>query len=233
MHIFRLLLISLLACAFSVQAGLPDYQAFPAKGERLLLWVASERGRAELEEQAARKLAAQDVEVWSIDLASAYFLPHLPSSMDEVPLQDLADWLHAAQTSGKQVTVYAVARAAAPLLRAAARLDPAQRRRLCVLLMYPNLYTQAEPLAEPDYIEVGTLSGLRVRVLQPRRSAATPWLPGLLDHLALQGATVSRVILENLRESYWARETPTEFEVAESQRMDAMMLRELNTWGCK
>ena len=233
MHFFRFLLISLLACAFSAQAGLPDYQAFPATGERLLLWVASERGRAEPEEQAARKLAAQGVEVWSLDLANAYFLPQLPSSMDEVPVQDLADWLRAAQTSGKQVTVYAVARAAAPLLRATARLDPAQRSRLCVLLMYPNLYTQAEPLAEPDYLDVGALSGLRVRVLQPRRSAATPWLPGLLDHLALHGAAVSRVILENLRESYWARETPTEFEVAESQRMDAMMLRELNTWECK
>lgn len=232
MHFFKLLMVTLWVCAFGAQAGLPDYQAFPAKGERLLLWVASERGRADPELQAARKLAAQGVEVWSLDLVNAYFLPQLPSSMDEVPAQDLADWLRAAQASGKQVAVYAVARAAAPVLQAAARLDPAQRSRLCVLLMYPNLYTQAEALAEPDYLDVGALSGLRVRVLQPRRSAATPWLPGLLDHLALHGASVSRVILENLRESYWARETPTEFEVAESQRMDAMLLRELNAWGC-
>jgi hypothetical protein len=44
---------------------------------------------------------------------------------------------------------------------------------------------------------------------------------------------VSQVILENLREGYWMRETPTEFEMAESRRMDAMLLRELNDWGCK
>ena len=99
--------------------------------------------------------------------------------------------------------------------------------------MYPNLYTVAEPLAEPDYLDVGSLSGLRVRVLQPRRSAATPWLPGLLDHLTQRGATVSQVILENLREGYWVRETPTEFEMAESRRMDDMLLRELDTWKCK
>jgi hypothetical protein len=54
-----------------------------------------------------------------------------------------------------------------------------------------------------------------------------------LDHLSKQGAATSHVILENLREGWWARETPTEFEIAESRRMDAMLLRELNNWGCK
>lgn len=233
MRFSRFLLLIVWACAFGARAELPDYQTFPAAGTQRLLWVASERGLAEPEVQAARKLAAQGVEVWSLDLVSAYFLPQLPSSMDDVPLQDLAGWLHAAQADGKRVTVYAVARAAAPVLRAAALLEPAQRARVRVLLMYPNLYTVAEPLAEPDYLDVGALSGLRVRVLQPRRSAATPWLPGLLDHLALHGATVSHAMLENLREAYWARETPTEFEVAEGQRMDATLLRELNAWGCK
>ncbi|HWR75581.1 MAG TPA: hypothetical protein VN283_00050 [Thiobacillus sp.] len=233
MRFFRFLLLSGWACAFAVRADLPDFQAFPATGQQLLLWVASERGRTEPELQAAQQLAAQGVEVWSLDLVNAYFLPQLPGSMDAVPLQELADWLRAAQASGKRVIVVAVARAAAPVLRAAALLEPAERQRLCVMLMYPNLYTVAEPLAAPDYLDPGTLTGLSVRVLQPRRSAATPWLPGLLDHLARHGATVSQGMLENLREGYWARETPTEFEIAESRRMDAMLLRELNTWGCK
>lgn len=233
MRFFRLLLLSAWACSFAVRAAVPDHQVFPAQGPQLLLWVASERGRAEPEVHAAQQLAAQGVETWSLDLVAAYFLPQLPSSMDAVPPQDLADWLRVAQASGKRVVVYAVARAAVPVLRAAAMLEPAERERLCVMLMYPNLYTVAEPLAEPDFLVPGSLSGLRVRVLQPRRSAATPWLPGLLDHLAKQGAAASHVVLENLREGYWARETPTEFEIAESRRMDAMLLRELNHWGCK
>ena len=212
---------------------MPDYQTFPAAGPRLLLWVASERGRSEPELAAARQLAAQGVEVWSLDPANAYFLPQLPSSMDALPVRDLAAWLRAAQASGKQVTVVAVARAAVPALRAAALLGAERRSRLCVVLMHPNLYTTAEPLDEPAYLDLGDLSGLRVRVLQPRRSAATPWLPGLLDHLARHGATVSDAILENLREGYWARETPTDFEVAGSRRMAAMLLHQLDTWGCK
>ena len=54
---------------------MPDYQDFPAAGPRLLLWVASERGRSEPELGAARQLAEQGMEVWSLDPANAYFLP--------------------------------------------------------------------------------------------------------------------------------------------------------------
>ena len=233
MRFFRFLILSLWAASFSARAELPEYQVFPAKGAQRLLWVSSERGRAEPEVLAAQKLAAQGVEVWSLDPISAYFLPQLSRSMDVVPPQGLAEWLRLALSGGKRVTVYAVARAAVPVLRAAALLDPAERKRLGVILMYPNLYTVAEPLAEPDYLDVGVLKGLRVRVLQPRRSAATPWLPGLLDHLKSHGANVSHVILENLREGYWARETPTEFEVGESRRMDGLLLRELKALGRK
>jgi hypothetical protein len=229
----RFLLLSLWAWSCAVRAELPDYQPFPAQGEGLLLWMASERGRSDPELHAARRLAEQGIETWSLDLVSAYFLPQLARSMDVAPQQDMVEWVRAAQASGKRVVIYAVSRAAVPLLRAAAALEPAERQRLCVLLMHPNLYTVAEPLAEPDYLGVGQLAGLRVHVLQPRRSAATPWLPGLLDHLAKQGAEVSHAIMENLREGYWARETPTEFELSESQRMDVMLQGELNSGGCK
>lgn len=233
MCFFRWVVIGLWLGASAAHAGMPDYQVFPATGQRLLLWVASERGRTEPELDAASKLAAQGVEVWSLDPANAYFLPQVPSSMEKLPSQELATWLRRAQASGKQVTVYAVARAAVPVLRAAATLEPAWRARLCVVLMHPNLYTAAEPLDAPAYLDFGDLSGLRVRVLQPRHSAATPWLPGLLDHLAHDGASVSDAVLENLREGYWARESPTDFEIAEGRRMDAMLLRQLDSWGCK
>ena len=183
--------------------------------------------------KAAQELAAQGVEVWSLDAVNAYFLPPLPHSMDAVPRQDIANWLHAALATGKQVGVFAVARAAVPVLTAASQLEPDQRARISVLLMQPNLYTVAEPLAAPDYLDVGDLSGLRIRVLQPRRSAAMPWLPGLLHHLDMHGATASHEILENLREGYWAREAPTDFEVAEGRHLGSLLLHELKAMGQK
>lgn len=227
-------LLGLWACAWHAGAALPEYRIFPASGERVLLWVSSERGHAEPETEAARKLAEQGVAVWALDPVEAYFLAPQPNSMEAVPVEDVRDWLDAAlSTSRRPVVVYAVARAALPVLRATARLDAARRARLCVLLMYPNLYASADALADAAYLDPGRLDGMRVRVLQPRRSAATPWLPGLLDHLGALGATVSYTIMEDLREGYWARETPTDHEIAESRRMDALLLRELETWGCK
>lgn len=220
--------------AFAVQAALPDYQDFPGEGgTRLLLWVSAERGRAEPETEAAGRLAARGVAVWSLDPSVAYFLPQLPSSMDAIPVSDIVDWMRAALASGKSVTVYAVSRAAVPVLRAAARLNAEERTRLCVLLMYPNLYAAAEALDEADYLDVGRLDGLGVRVLQPRRSAATPWLPAQLDHLAGLGARVSHAILENLREGFWGRDTPTEYETAEGRRLDALLLREMEGEACR
>lgn len=230
---FLLILLGVWACAGGARAAVPDYQTFPSSGDRLLLWVSAEHGRANPETGAAQKLAAQGVTVWSLDPVDAYFLPQVPSSLDALPAQDLADWFDAALASGKRVAIYATARAAVPVLRGAARLEASRRARLCVLLMHPNLYASAEALADADYLALGRLDGLRVRVLQPRRSAATPWLPGLLDALARQGAAVSHAILENLRETYWARETPTGFEIAESRRMDALLLRELEEEGCR
>ncbi|NDP47643.1 MAG: hypothetical protein GZ085_04475 [Sulfuriferula multivorans] len=233
MHFYKLLILVLAVAVSSARAELPDYQAFTAQGTHLLLWVSSERGRAEPEVQAAQKLATQGVEVWSLDPLYAYFLPQLSRSMDAISQQDMADWLRSALASGKRVSVLAVSRAAVPVLRAAALLEPAQRRQIGVVLMYPNLYTVAEPLAAPDYLDLGPLKGLRVRILQPRRSAATPWLPGLVEHLKVYGATVESVVLENVREGYWARETPTEFEIAEGRRMDGLLLREMKALGQK
>ena len=223
----------LAAGTLSAYADAPDHRVFAAEGDRRVLWVSPERGRTEPELHAAAQLAARGVETWSLDLVSAYFLPQLPSSMDAVPAADMAGFLRAGLAHGKSVLVYAVSRAAVPVLRGAAALDAAERRRLCVTLVYPNLYTVAEPLAEPEYLAFGSLDGLRVNVLQPRRSAATPWLPGLVDSLARQGVTTRHVILENLREGWWMRETPTEFEIAESRRMDAMLVREWDNWGCR
>lgn len=216
-----------------VQAGLPDARVFPGEGSRILLWLHAEQGRAVPELLAADRLAARGVTVWSYDLAAAYFLPHLASSLDQAPVEELQRWLGGVADSGEQATIYAVSRAAVPLVKALARMDTNQRQRLCVLMMYPNLYVSSESQMEASYLDPGRLDGLRMRVMQPRRSAATPWLPELLAHLEQLGAVVSPVVLEDLRERFWARETPTAFELSETARLDEILYNELNHEACR
>src|SRR3569623_1896647 len=112
MRFLRFFLSGLWLCALTAHAGLPDYQVFPAAGQRLLLWVASERGRTAPEHAAAQQLAERGVSVWSLDPANAYYHPQVPSSMDALPVQYLAAWLRTAQARGKHVTVFAISRAA-------------------------------------------------------------------------------------------------------------------------
>lgn len=223
----------LAVAALDARAAQPEAQVFPATGERLLLWVSSEYGRNASELDGARQLAARGVEVWSLDPLDAYFLPPAPASMEHVPVAELVAWLRAARAGGKRVTLYAVGRAAAPMLRAAAGLEPAARAELCALLMHPNLYASAEALADPTYLELGALDGLRVRILQPRRAAGTLWLSGLTAHLAVSGPTVEVAMLENLREGYWDREEPTAYELAETGRMAERLIQQMEIQACR
>lgn len=233
-RVLRAAILTLLAvAAWGARAAQPEAQVFPATGERLLLWVSSEYGRGASELDAARQLAVRGIEVWSLDPLEAYFLPPGPTSMEQVPVAELVAWLRTARTGGKRVTLYAVGRAAAPVLRAAAHLAPTAPAELCALLMHPNLYASAEALADPTYVELGDLDGLRVRVLQPRRAAGTLWLPGLTAHLAMSGAAVEVAMLENLREGFWDREEPTAHEVAETGRMAERLMQEMENQACR
>lgn len=209
-----------------------SFERYPASGAALLLWMASERGWSDAEMRAAESLARAGVEVWQWDVLNSYLLPALPGSLDRVPGEDVGTWIGMALGTGKRVTLLAIARAAKPALRAVAALPAPARAGLCVVLLYPNLYTDAEPLSEPAYLPLGRLDGVRVLVLQPRRSASTPWLPALTAALTRAGAVVETRILEKLREGFWVREDATPFEVEAGNAFGALLLRELTTWEC-
>lgn len=192
------------------------YARYPAEGRDLLLWFASERGVAPAEIQAARELAASGTEVWQIDFVSAFFLPQTNSSMDRIRTQDVRAVFDAARQTGKTLSVYAVNRAAVPVLKA---LSGRQHERLPVLLMHPHFYASVDTLVGASYLRFGNLGGVDAHLLQPRRSAATPWVEDQLAALRKEGARAQLLMLEGVRERYWVRETATEFEIAEGKRL--------------
>jgi hypothetical protein len=55
--------------------------------------------------------------------------------------------------------------------------------------------------------------------MQPRRSAGALWLDRQGEALRKQGAAVKNEVLERLREGFWARQDPTEYELEMSQRL--------------
>lgn len=216
-----LLLLPVTALAGDVVISLPSgesvaYTRYPGKGRDLLLWFASERGLGAEEIQAARDLAASGTEVWQFDLVSALFLPQTNSSMDKISVADMRAIFETAWKTGCRTTVYAVNRAVVPVLRGLSGQD---RGPIKVLLMHPHFYSRVDTLVGADYLEFGNLKGIKALILQPRRSAATPWVPDQVASLRKEGANVQVLFLEGVRERYWVRESATEFEIAEGKRL--------------
>lgn len=215
------LLLATSALAEELELALPSgetitYVRHPAKGKDLLLWFASERGLAPTEIQAARDLAARGTEVWQFDLTAALFLPQTHSSMDGVNVQDMQAIFDLAKKRSAGFTVYAVNRATVPVLKA---LAGERYKQVKVMLMHPHFYSNVDVLVGADYIPFGNLRGVRVLILQPRRSAATPWIENHVSALRKERANVRLLILENVREEFWVRLTATEFEIGEGKRL--------------
>lgn len=218
---FFILLSAASAHAEEASLALPSgetltYTRHPANGGQLLLWFASERGLAPAEIQAARELALKGTEVWQFDFVNAFFLPQTNSSMDGVDVKDVRAIFGRACKTGRKLTVYAVNRAAVPVLRG---LSHKSCGRTAVLLMHPHFYSGVDTLVGADYLSFGNLKGVDALVLQPRRSAATPWVGDQLAALRKDGAKAQVLMLEGVRERYWVRETATESEIAEGGRL--------------
>lgn len=224
-HLFACVLalsLSLASHAEEATLTLPSgqdlhYSRYAADGKKdLLLWFASERGLAPAEMQAARDLSQKGTEVWQFDLAAALFLPQTHSSMDSISVNDMQAVFDFARKTGARFTVYAVNRAAVPVLRA---LAGKRRERTKVVLMHPHFYSRVDTLEGADYLSFRNLGSVDVLILQPRRSAATPWVNNQVAALRKDGAHVQLLILDGVRESFWVRESATDYEIAEGKRL--------------
>ena len=218
-----MLLLPVAAQAEDVAITLPSgekiaYARYPGAGKDLLLWFASERGLGPEEIRAARNLAAQGTEVWQFDMVAALFLPQTNSSMDGISARDMQAIFDAARKTGHTIAVYAVNRAAVPVLRG---LAGKHKQRTQVLLMHPHFYSSVDTLVGADYLSFGNLTGVDALILQPRQSAATPWVGDQLAALRRQGAKAQLLMLERVRERYWVRDSATEYEIAEGKRLAA------------
>lgn len=198
-----------------------------ATGNRLLLWFASERGFSPSEQQAAQQLSGRGIEVWLIDWVDALFLPQVPRSLDGVSPEDMGILLKKAHATGKPLAIYATARAAVPVL------SGLKNQQACVLLMHPNLYGQAEALADADYLTFEQLGQLDILVLQPMRSAATPWVGNQINALKSASARVKLHMLEKLREGFWRREDATAFETEQGKRLADLLTAWMEEAQCK
>ncbi|MEJ5212109.1 MAG: hypothetical protein WHV61_11895 [Burkholderiales bacterium] len=232
-----LLLLPLAAWAMEVSMfPLPDgtevaVRRFPAAGDRLLLWFPCDEGQGTAEAKAAAALVPQGIETWLPDMLGAHFLPMAPSSMDQLPPEEIAALIERARQTGKRVYLVTAGRAALPLLRGLARWrgSAGSQEVEGVLLFYPELYAGTPaPGAEARYEPVVHETVARIVILQGARSPGRWWLNHLVQAFQAAGSQVHGALLPGVRGYFFLREEQTPEEAAMAARLPELVREALD-----
>jgi thiol-disulfide isomerase/thioredoxin len=205
-------------------------QVQPANGDRLFIWLPSEAGPQPADERLARQLSRAGIEVWSVDLVEARFLPQTPSSVDRLPPGDVAALLaHAQRSTDKQIFVVASGRSAIPALRglrAWQQQTRDQSRLGGVILLSPKFFVETpEPGVAPQLMPIVAATNLPVYLLQPEQS---PWFwkRGLtVPALERGGSDVYVRLLTGVRDRFYFRPDAVAAEEAMARRLPGMLLQ--------
>jgi len=208
------------------------YTHYPAKGDRLFIWLAPEAGLLAAEQRAAKSLADSGDEVWYPDLFAANFLPVVTSSVEQFPAEQISALLGAGAQTGKQVYFVTSGRGVIPVLRGL-RLwqqdNPDSNAMRGLILFSPKFF-----VATPDPGERGELmpiveaTNLPVFIVQPKKS---PWywkLERTLSALSKGGSDIYLRPFANVRDRFYYRPDATPYEQKLAMHLPTMVRQAAN-----
>lgn len=175
----------------------------------LILWLPSEHGVVSAEYEIAGKLSSLGYEVWVADLFAARFLPISSSSLNTIPVSDVAQLIGSASCGHANVFILSSGQGAARALEGAQlwRQQNPLRPLAGAILLFPNLHAGNPEAGEaPRYLPVTTQVNLPISVLQ---GALSPWywqLDELKTQLEQGGSHVAIKKLPGLRDRFYFRE---------------------------
>ncbi len=205
-------------------------QRYPAAGQVLAIWLTGQYGRTEEEHKAAADMAARGVETWIADFLEPYFLPLVPSSWNQIPDQDLAEWLEAVRQRNpeRRIVLVSTGRVSSLVLRAVrswrARFGQGSAKPVDgALLMFPLLYQELEPGETPEYDPVVNQTQMDLVILQPKSSAGYWWRERLKNVLEVAGSHVRMEVLPGLRDGFYRRSDINPQESAAGAHLGQML----------
>jgi hypothetical protein len=219
-------------------------RTYSANGDQLLLWFACDEGLGTREAQTARILAAHALETWLPDMLGAHFLPTAPSSMEQVPAEEVSEVIgQAIKRSGKKKLVLITSsRGALPILKGVKlwqeQATASENKTLAgAILFYPDLYSVTPaPGVEAQYHPIATQTTLPLFIYQGQRSPGRWWLEHLKTELARGGSQVKSRVLPNVRGYFYVRQDATPEENALAEQLPELIqdaLKQLDTLSTK
>jgi len=199
-----------------------NVQQYGSQGDSVLLWLPSESGLLPQEVKHAQTLAASGHTVWFADVLTAWFLPALASSIEQLPAEDIAILLEKVRLlSGKKIYLVASGRGALLSLRGAHAWQQRYGKNANlggIIMLSPKLFVETpEPGMAGELMPVVQYSNVPVFILQPANS---PWrwkLDQIVPGLEQAGSDVYTWVLPNSRDRFYYRPdaTPEEDQLAE------------------
>jgi thiol-disulfide isomerase/thioredoxin len=179
-------------------------------GKDLLLWLPSESGLLSQEMKQAQQLATMGYSVWFADLLSAWFLPTLASSIEQLPAEEIAVLLEKVRLlSKKKVYLVASGRGALLSLRAARAWQQRygdQDTLGGVIMISPKLFIETPEPGQPgEFMPIASQTNLPVFIIQPANS---PWrwkLDRIVPILEQSGSDVFTWVLPRVRDRFYYR----------------------------
>lgn len=211
-------------------------RAYPAQGDTLLLWFVCDEGHSANEVRTARELALRGYETWFPEMLEAHFLPTLPSSLEQLPPEEIREIIsHAVRLSGKKIMLITSGHGAIPILRGARAWQdqtPPQDQPLLAgaVLLYPDLYSVVPaPGVEAQYHPIVVQTRLPLFIYQGQLSPGRWWLEHLKVQFARGGAKVQSKVLPKVRSHFYVRPDATAEENAMAERLPELLQDALKT----
>jgi thiol-disulfide isomerase/thioredoxin len=183
---------------------------FEGSGDRLLLWLPSERGFGQGYIPVALNLAAMDYDVWAVHLHDTYVIPTGRDSLDGMDPEDLVALIrYASQQGFSEIYLVASSRGAQLALKTSylwQQQYPSQNILKGLLLFSPHLIEgRTEMGQDASYIEIARHSNLPVYLLQAQYSTKFARGPEIMQQLEQGGSPVYLQVLLGVWDGFHMR----------------------------
>ena len=186
---------------------------YAATGDYLLLWLAPEYGFRKAHRSMARRLPAQGIEVWQVDVVEALFLPQGTASLKQLDGSHVAELIEIAhRASGKKIAVVGDSYAAISALRGARQWQnrtQVEPYLIGAILFTPYSYAYIPALGlTPEYLPIVESTNIPLVIYQAKNSATFNQFDELLEKLRTNESPVyTRLVPEVM--SLFYQEPPT------------------------
>lgn len=185
-----------------------DVRIFKAEGKKLLIGFACDQGSSIAEEDTAKVLATDGVEVWMPDMLSAYMLPKVRSSLSDIPTDGLLKIIETAKKTNKKVYLVASGADTELILRVAQEWEKTHQDSPLdgAVLMFPRLNKgKPEPGQAPKYQDAVGKTKLPIMILEGERTPNRWGMGHLTTSLKKGGSTVYAKLIPDVRGFFFKR----------------------------